>query len=75
MKDKEVDELLEQGAVTEDGPERAKIYARLCERIDELNPWCCLAIADTLYGTNKDLKGADGFYHGTLNPLNSVFYE
>ena len=75
LKDKEVDELLEQGAVTEDGPERAKIYARLCERIDELNPWCCLAIADTLYGTNKDLKGADGFYHGTLNPLNSVFYE
>lgn len=75
LKDAEVDALLEKGAVTEDGSERAEIYARLCERIDELTPWCCLAIADTLYGTNKDLKGADGFYHGTLNPLNSVFYE
>lgn len=75
LKDREVDELLEKGAVTEDGPERAEIYARLCKRIDELNPWCCLAIADTLYGTNKDLKGADEFYHGTLNPLNGVFYQ
>ena len=75
LKDALVDELLDKGSVTEDGPERAEIYTRFCERVNELNPWCYLAIPDTLYGTNKNLKGADNFYRGTINLLSGVYYE
>ena len=75
LKDAEVDELLDKGTVTPDGPERAEIYKRFCDRVNELNPWCYLAIADTLYGTNKALKGADNFYRGIINRLDGVYYE
>ena len=75
LKDDQVDELLDKGTVTEDGPERAEIYTQFCNRVNELNPWCYLAIADTLYGTNKALKGADDFYRGTINRLDGVYYE
>lgn len=75
LKDAEVDELLDKGTVTEDGPDRAAIYKRFYERVNELNPWCYLAVADTLYGTNKNLKGADNFTRGTVNRLNGVYYE
>ena len=70
-----VDELLDKGTVTPDGPERAEIYKKFCDRVNELNPWCYLAIADTLYGANKNLKGVENFYRGSINRLDRIYYE
>lgn len=75
LKDDLVDELLDKGTVTPDGPERAEIYRKFCDRVNELNPWCYLAIADTLYGANKNLKGVENFYRGSINRLDRVYYE
>ncbi len=75
LDDPEVDRLLDAGMVTEDGPEREAIYVQFQKRINELLPWCYLSNPDTLYGTNKDLKGAEGFYRGTINCLNGIYYE
>lgn len=73
LSDKEVDELLDKGTELEDGPEREAVYKRFCERVNELNPWCYLAIADTIYGTRKNVKGAENF--GVVNLLSGVYFE
>ena len=64
LKDDKVDELLDLGRVTPDGPEREKIYLDLCDRINEIGGWLYIARPDVLYGVGKNVKGADLYLSG-----------
>ncbi len=75
LDDAETDRLLDLGMITDDGPEREQIYLALQKRINELMPWCYLGNPDSLYGTAKGLKGAEGFNRGSINCLNGIYYE
>ncbi len=75
LKDAETDRLIDLGAITPDGPERAKIYADLWVRLNELRPWVYLAIPDFFYGKVKSLKGMEHLNDRSVNYLGTAFFE
>lgn len=75
LKDVEVDRLIDAGAITPDGPERAKIYADLWMRLNELRPWVYLAIPDFFYGKVKGLQGMDHLSDRMVNYLGTAYFE
>ena len=62
LKDAQVDELIDKGKVTPDGPEREAIYTQLWNRINELTPWVYLTTPNAVYAKGKNVKGADDLY-------------
>lgn len=69
-----VDELLDKSNTTPDGPERAAMYHRFWDRINELTPWVYLANPDVVYAIQKDLKGAEALDRGLINRLDKLHY-
>lgn len=66
FKDEQVDKWFDEGAVLPDGPERAKVYAQLWDRLNELLPWLNISAPNAMYGINKNLRGVD-FAPGSIN--------
>jgi peptide/nickel transport system substrate-binding protein len=75
LNDPEVDELIDKGKITPDGPEREKIYTRFWDRVNELLPWVYLTTQDSAYAKGKNVKGADNLYRGLINRLDAVYVE
>lgn len=75
LKDAQVDELIDKGKVTPDGPEREAIYTQLWNRINELTAWVYLTTPDFPYAKGKSVKGADDLYRGLINRLDQVYVE
>ena len=75
LKDAQVDELIDKGKVTPDGPEREAIYTQLWNRINELTPWVYLTTPNAVYAKGKNVKGADDLYRGLIHRLDQVCVE
>ncbi len=75
LKDAEVDELIDKGKMTPDGPEREEIYTKLWSRINDLTAWVYLTTPDDAYGKSKNVKGAENLSRGLINRLDRVYTE
>ena len=53
MMDDELDKLMEDGRATKDGEERAEIYRKVQERIEELKPWVYEHNGEVVVGAAK----------------------
>lgn len=67
LKSEEIDNLLEQGGILEDGPERAAVFSELWDKINEIRPWLSLINYTNIFAHKKNLKGVE---FGAI----SVFY-
>lgn len=59
LNNKDVDAMIDKGAMINDGPEREKIYHDLYSRLSRLLPWVVLVNPDQIYAAKKSLEGID----------------
>lgn len=76
LRDKQVSDMIDEGARMPDGPEREKLYKDIQQRLNELKPWVPIITPDYMLVANKKLKGvsANGLGCGLYN-LTTLYYE
>ena len=63
----------EQNKTTNDD-DRAKVFQKIWDRMNDLHPWVYLCQADELNGAQKDLIGVEELYDGKINLLTNLHY-
>ncbi len=59
LQDPQIDAMLNKGAELDDGPERAKLYSDLWDKVADIAPWTYLVTPYYLAAMDKNLEGLD----------------
>ena len=74
ISDPELDRLMNEENQQTNDEERAKVFQKIWDRMNELHPWIYLCQADELNAAQKDLIGVDELYDGKINLLSNLHY-
>lgn len=74
LDDKELDAMLDKGAVMEDGPEREKLFIDIQRRINAQAPWISMVTPNHFAAAHKSLKGYT-FVPSLINYFGEAYFE